>query len=157
MTSTTVAPAKLPISTPSANFSLSDPTTYITLLSIAGAIVSDVLPHFAAQAYVAPAATIAAAVVVIGAFLAKHGLAATLHSALTHEGAVVSTVTHVASELGVGASTFANPGATVGKSTTVKVITPSTGTESTAAAASTAAADGSDIASLLTAATAQLS
>lgn len=156
MTSTTVAPAKLPISTPSADFSLTDPTTWITLLSVAGAVVSDVLPHFTAQAYVAPAATIAAAVVVIGAFLAKHGLAATLHSALTHEHAVVSTVTHVASELGVGAATVANPGATVDKSTTVQVTTPSTSSTSSASTESTAAAS-SDITSLLTAATAAIS
>lgn len=83
MTSTTQAPAQLPLSTPSADLSLSDPSTWTAILSALAAVVADAWPSYHAQLYVAPAATLAATLVVGVTLILKHRMGQALHEMLT--------------------------------------------------------------------------
>lgn len=57
-----------------AGYSLTDPSTWVSLLSVAWAVLSVVHPGFHLQAYIAPASIAAAAIVVAIIAFAKHHL-----------------------------------------------------------------------------------
>lgn len=86
---------------PSTDWSLTDSSTWLTILTIAAAVLSDIF-HRSFAGYVPAAATVAAGLVVAGVALAKHHYAAALAAAN-------STVTSANSQLPATAAHALHP------------------------------------------------